>query len=184
MGKELKLKFRRFLGLIPIFVEVKGEKLVSGCRGKPFPPSPFLNRVKRLGRLPLSSTFYILVLVLYPALYIDIRLIEYRIPQTLCLIFFMKTLLNSISNTNHCRCALIFQFRLYTLCYRVNLFTTFHWSLWNNHFVAETLEKLDYWHCQWSAQQSIHCSSIWQTACISDLCVSLLTSDLSLFMIL
>ena len=40
--KWLKLKVRKFLGLIPSFVEVTGEKLV----GFFFLPSPILNRVK------------------------------------------------------------------------------------------------------------------------------------------
>ena len=46
--KGLKLKVRKFLGLVPTFVEVTGEKLV-GCGGRGvgelFGP-PFLNRVK------------------------------------------------------------------------------------------------------------------------------------------
>ena len=41
MGKGLKLKVRKFLGLIPTFVEVTGEKLVGA-----FLPPPILNRVK------------------------------------------------------------------------------------------------------------------------------------------
>ena len=40
--KGLKLKFRKFWGLIPAFVEVTGEKLV----GRDFLPPPILNRVK------------------------------------------------------------------------------------------------------------------------------------------
>ena len=40
VAKELKLKVRKFLGLIPTFVEVTGEKLVWGT----FSP-PILNRV-------------------------------------------------------------------------------------------------------------------------------------------
>ena len=43
MTKGVKLKFRKFLGLIPTFVEVTGEKLV---RGSFCPPAPILNRVK------------------------------------------------------------------------------------------------------------------------------------------
>ena len=41
VAKGLKLKARKFWGLIPTFVEVTGEKLVGGgvC------PPPFLNRV-------------------------------------------------------------------------------------------------------------------------------------------
>ena len=41
MAKGLKLKVRKFWGLIPTFVEVKGEKLVGGLFA-----SPILNRVK------------------------------------------------------------------------------------------------------------------------------------------
>ena len=40
--KGLKLKLRKFSGLIPTFVEVTGEKLVGGL----FAPPPILNRVK------------------------------------------------------------------------------------------------------------------------------------------
>ena len=43
VAKGLKLKVRKFLGLIPTFLEVTGEKLVGG--GDPFLP-PILNRVK------------------------------------------------------------------------------------------------------------------------------------------
>ena len=43
VAKGLKLKVRKFWGLIPTFVEVTGEKLVGG----PFCPTLFiLNRVK------------------------------------------------------------------------------------------------------------------------------------------
>ena len=41
----LKLKVRKFLGLIPVYVEVTGEKLVWGAVFAP-PPPPILNRVK------------------------------------------------------------------------------------------------------------------------------------------
>ena len=40
-GKSVKTKSQKFLGLIPTFVEVKGEKLVGGLFA-----SPILNRVK------------------------------------------------------------------------------------------------------------------------------------------
>ena len=45
VAKGLKLKVRKFWGLIPTFVEVPGERLVGG----PFcpPPPPILNSVKR-----------------------------------------------------------------------------------------------------------------------------------------
>ena len=47
VAKGLKLKVRKFWGLIPTFVEVTGEKLVwRGGRG-PFWPPPILNRVKK-----------------------------------------------------------------------------------------------------------------------------------------
>ena len=35
MEKGLKLKFRKFFGLIPAFVEVTGEKLVGGAFSLP-----------------------------------------------------------------------------------------------------------------------------------------------------
>ena len=48
LSKGLKLKVRKFFGLIPTFVEVTGEKLVGGpfCH-PPSPPTPILNRVKQ-----------------------------------------------------------------------------------------------------------------------------------------
>ena len=46
VGKGLKLKVRKFWGLIPKFVEVTGEKLVGS--GPFCPPLPILNRVKNL----------------------------------------------------------------------------------------------------------------------------------------
>ena len=42
--KELKLKVRKFWGLVPTFEEVTGEKLVGG--GGAFCPHPILSRVK------------------------------------------------------------------------------------------------------------------------------------------
>ena len=42
--KGLKLKVRKFWGLIPTFVEVTGEKLVAGAL---FGPPPILNRVNQ-----------------------------------------------------------------------------------------------------------------------------------------
>ena len=45
VAKELKLKVRKFYGLITRFVEVTGEKLVGGTFW-PSPLSHFLNRVK------------------------------------------------------------------------------------------------------------------------------------------
>ena len=45
MVKELKLKVRKFSGLIPTFVEVTGEKLVGGLL---LPRPPTLNRVNDL----------------------------------------------------------------------------------------------------------------------------------------
>ena len=44
VAKGLKLKVRKFLGLIPTFPEVTEEKLVGGA----FFPPPILNSVKRL----------------------------------------------------------------------------------------------------------------------------------------
>ena len=46
MEKELKLKVKKFWGLIPTFVEVTGEKLVEEGRGGRFWPPTILNRVK------------------------------------------------------------------------------------------------------------------------------------------
>ena len=42
VAKGSKLKFRKFWGLIPTFIEIAGEQLVGGLFG----PSPILNRVK------------------------------------------------------------------------------------------------------------------------------------------
>ena len=50
VAKGLKLKVRKFLGLIPTFAEMTGEKLVGGGlfghTPPPPPPSSILNRVK------------------------------------------------------------------------------------------------------------------------------------------
>ena len=46
--KRLKLKVRKFLGPIPTFVEVTGEKLEGGAFLFPPTPAPHLNRVKDL----------------------------------------------------------------------------------------------------------------------------------------
>ena len=43
LANRLKLKVRKFWGLIPTFLEVTGEKLVGGTF---LPPLPLLNRVK------------------------------------------------------------------------------------------------------------------------------------------
>ena len=45
LAKGLKLKVRKFLGLILTFVEVTGEKLVGGGGGPFTPPPSILNRV-------------------------------------------------------------------------------------------------------------------------------------------
>ena len=51
MAKELKLKVRKFWGLISTFVEVTGEKLVGG----PFcPPPPILNRVNKYALIKIA----------------------------------------------------------------------------------------------------------------------------------
>ena len=42
VAKGLKVKVRKFWGIIPTFVEITGEKLVGG----PFCPRSILNRVK------------------------------------------------------------------------------------------------------------------------------------------
>ena len=44
MSKGLRLKIRKFWGLLPTFVEVTGEKMVGG----PFCFPPILNRVKKI----------------------------------------------------------------------------------------------------------------------------------------
>ena len=51
MGNVLKLKVRKFLGLIPTFVEVTEEKLVGRAF---FAPSLTLNRVNSLEKLSMS----------------------------------------------------------------------------------------------------------------------------------
>ena len=53
LSKGLKLRVRRFWGLIPTFVEVTGEKLVEGA----FPLPPILNRVKVNGDKKLNKVF-------------------------------------------------------------------------------------------------------------------------------
>ena len=64
VAKGLKLKVRKFVGLIPSFVEVTGGKLVSGrgVRGGgegyflplPSPCPPIVNRVKRIWKYKTS----------------------------------------------------------------------------------------------------------------------------------
>ena len=54
VAKGLKLKVRKWWGLIATFVEIKGEKLVEGAR---FPPPPIQNRVN----LKLKSQKYIYI---------------------------------------------------------------------------------------------------------------------------
>ena len=49
LSKGLKLKVRKFWGLIPTFVEVTGEKLV----GEAFLPPPILNRVNSVQNTPI-----------------------------------------------------------------------------------------------------------------------------------
>ena len=44
VAKKLILKFRKFWGLVPTFLEVTGEKLVGGL----FAPPPILNSVNKL----------------------------------------------------------------------------------------------------------------------------------------
>ena len=44
VARRLKLKFKKFWGLVPTFLEVTGEKLVGGL----FAPPPILNSVKKL----------------------------------------------------------------------------------------------------------------------------------------
>ena len=46
VANGLKLKVRKFFGLIPTLVEVTGEKLVAGPFAPAPPPSPILIRVK------------------------------------------------------------------------------------------------------------------------------------------
>ena len=55
VAKGLKLKVRKFWGLIPTFVEVTGEKLVGGGGGG-FLPTSILNRIKHI-RLKTSQKF-------------------------------------------------------------------------------------------------------------------------------
>ena len=55
IGKGLKLKVRKFLRLIFLFVEVTGEKLVGG-EGFFLPPLPaILNRLRVLAQIKLSA---------------------------------------------------------------------------------------------------------------------------------
>ena len=64
LSKGLKLKVRKFLGLILIFVEVTGEKLVG--EGAFLPPLPILKRVKRNAVIicPLSNNIPLSVIKL------------------------------------------------------------------------------------------------------------------------
>ena len=50
VAKGLKLKVRKFCGLIPTFVEVTGKNLLVG-RGWLFAPALILNRVKKLEKI-------------------------------------------------------------------------------------------------------------------------------------
>ena len=54
LSKGLKLKLRKFWGVIPTFVEVAGETLVGGAFLPP-PSHPILNRVK--GKLNLMQMY-------------------------------------------------------------------------------------------------------------------------------
>ena len=59
VAKGLKLKARKFWGLIPMFVEITGEKLVGGPFSPPT-PTPILNRVKQITFfLEISNWFWI-----------------------------------------------------------------------------------------------------------------------------
>ena len=53
--KGLKLKVRKFLGLIPTFIEVTGEKLVGGLFAPP--PHPIKNRVNLKLKVQLRNTY-------------------------------------------------------------------------------------------------------------------------------
>ena len=59
MAKGLKLKVRKFWGLIPTFVEVTGGKLVEGAL-LPSPSLPIMNRVKkRYSKTRLGGFYYL-----------------------------------------------------------------------------------------------------------------------------
>ena len=60
MAKGLKLKVRKFLGLIPTFVEVTWGKLVKGALLPPPPSLPILNRVKKRYSKTMFGGFYYL----------------------------------------------------------------------------------------------------------------------------
>ena len=52
--KGLKLKVRKFWGLIPTFIEVTGEKLVGGLLA---PPHPIQNRINLKLKVQLRNTY-------------------------------------------------------------------------------------------------------------------------------
>ena len=93
--KELKLKVRKFLGLIPTIVEVTGEKLVGGGGFFATPSPPILNRVK--GRLSSESNLIFRNFFLYsPTLPPFIVLIRYLTSFQIFLYFVNASLFLSV----------------------------------------------------------------------------------------
>ena len=111
LSKGLKRKVGKFLGLIPTFVEVTGEKLV----GRSFRPlHPILNRVKGDPNNNLSKyTYYIRCLLRYCTK----RPIKKR----------KKDLRSSVILNFFCCCLSFFFFQRFTLCnkYRPSSFHLF-----------------------------------------------------------
>ena len=78
VAKGLKLKVRKFWGLVLTFVWVTGEKLVEGAFLPPPPPHPILNRVKALWMVKYSSKF----------VFIDRRIWNSECPGLWCALVF------------------------------------------------------------------------------------------------
>ena len=65
VAKRLKLKVRKFWGLISTFVEVTEEKLIGGSFWPPPPPWIGLNMTTLLFTFPWRNTFYSFVVLAY-----------------------------------------------------------------------------------------------------------------------
>ena len=76
--KELKLKFRKFLGLLPTFIEVTKEKIVRMPFYRPLPPShpekvkksKTLHDTMLLIRLVFKTMIYILPLICFRRIFV------------------------------------------------------------------------------------------------------------------
>ena len=73
VAKELKLKVRKFWGLILAFVEVPGIKLAGGRDGGVFLSSPILNKVKRFFTIIADGCFRKIVAYMCSFIYSILR---------------------------------------------------------------------------------------------------------------